>query len=180
MGGADKALLSLGGRPLLAHLIARLAPQAQALAISANGDLARFADFGLPVFADEHAMGPLAGILAALRYGRAQGFTQIVSVPVDSPFVPLDLVARLSRERLAYAKAGRAHYATAIWPVDLADELAAFLASGAKPRIFDFAARHGATAVEFDSAEAFDNLNSMADLAAAEARLAASQKGGAA
>lgn len=176
MGGLDKALVPLAGRPLIAHLIERLAPQADALAISANGDLSRFAPFNLPVFADERPMGPLSGLLAGLRYAKAKGFERVVSVPVDTPFVPPDLVAGLSQAPLAYAHAGRSHYATAIWPVALADDLAAFLASGAKPRIVDFAARHGARSVDFDRPEAFDNLNSIEDLAAAEMRLATSGK----
>ena len=66
MGGGDKVLLELNGQPLLAHVIARLAPQVGPLAISANGDPARFARFGLPVLADSlpDFPGPLAGVLA--------------------------------------------------------------------------------------------------------------------
>ncbi|MGL5010390.1 MAG: NTP transferase domain-containing protein, partial [Paracoccaceae bacterium] len=65
MGGADKALLPLAGQPLLAHVIARLEPQVERLAVSANGDAARLAAFSLPVLPDDDAsMGPLSGILA--------------------------------------------------------------------------------------------------------------------
>ena len=180
MGGVDKAMMALAGKPLIAHLIERFGPQAEGLAISANGDLARFSRFGLPVFADDQSKGPLSGILAGLLYAKAQGYDAVVSVPVDTPFVPFDLVARLREVPLGYAQAGRSHYATAIWPVSLADDLADFLASGAKPRIFDFAASHDAKAVEFDRPEAFDNLNSIGDLAAAEARLSALESGSAA
>lgn len=177
MGGADKALIRLAGRPLAAHLAAALGPQVQALAISANGDPGRFADLGLPVLADAAPMGPLSGILAGLLWAAGQGAQALVSAPVDTPFLPADLVARLAAPgpavpALAQA-GGRLHPAVALWPVGLAAPLAAFLASGAKPRVTDFAFAQGAQAVEFPDPTAFDNLNTPEDLAAAEARLAA-------
>jgi molybdopterin-guanine dinucleotide biosynthesis protein B len=175
LGGADKALLPLAGCPLAVHVLARLAPQVQAVAISANGDGARFAGLMLPVLADDGpSKGPLSGLLAALRHAAAAGADAVLSVPVDAPFLPLDLAARLSAVHgvPAFARAGgRDHAATALWPVALAGPLAAFLASGAKPRVQDFAALHGARAVDFPDPSAFANLNTPADLAAAEARL---------
>lgn len=176
MGGADKALLPLSGRPLIAHVIAKLQPQVGRLMISANGDAARFAATGLEVLPDETALGPLAGILAGLRAAKAAGATALVSVPTDAPFLPADLALRLAAALPGpgFARAGgRDHNATAIWPVGLADPLAAFLASGAKPKIADFAARHGATPVDFADAADFDNLNTPEDLARAEARAGA-------
>ncbi|MBJ2151096.1 molybdenum cofactor guanylyltransferase MobA [Paracoccus sp. IB05] len=173
MGGADKALLPLAGQPLIAHVIARLQPQARRLLISANGDAARFAFTGLEVLPDETSLGPLAGILAGLRAAQAAGGTALVSAPVDAPFLPGDLIARLATALPGpgFARAGgRDHNATAIWPVALADPLADFLASGAKPKIADFAARHGAHAVDFPDAAAFDNLNTPEDLARANSR----------
>lgn len=173
LGGADKALLPLAGRPLLAHVLDRLAPQVAAVALSANGDASRFAGFGLTVLPDDMPCGPLAGILSGLRHAAARGARAVVSVPVDAPFPPADLVARLAaRGGATFAAAGgRSHQATAFWPVALAGPLAAFLASGAKPRIADFARAHGAVAVEFADPAAFANLNTAADLAAAEAWL---------
>ncbi|WP_112311188.1 molybdenum cofactor guanylyltransferase MobA [Pseudogemmobacter bohemicus] len=175
MGGADKALLQLHGRPLITHVIGRLQPQAARLMISANGDAARFAFTGLDVLPDETAPGPLAGILAGLRAAQTGGADALVSNPVDAPFLPPDLVSRLltAGPGPAFARAGgRDHNATAFWPVALADPLAEFLASGAKPKIADFAARHGAQPVDFPDAAAFDNLNTPEDLARAEARTA--------
>jgi molybdopterin-guanine dinucleotide biosynthesis protein A len=97
MGGGDKALLPLAGRPLLAHVIDRLAPQVAGMALNANGDPARFAGFGLPVLADSIAgfPGPLAGVLAGLDWAAGQGADCIVTAAADTPFFPGDLVARL-------------------------------------------------------------------------------------
>src|SRR3990172_4670992 len=68
MGGGDKALLPLGGRPLLVHVFERLRPQVAEIVLNANGDPGRFAAFGLPLVPDrlDGQMGPLAGIHAAL------------------------------------------------------------------------------------------------------------------
>ena len=73
MGGGDKALLPLGGRPLLAHVVARLRPQVAEIVLNANDDPGRFAAFGLPLVADRLAgqMGPLAGIHAGLAWAKA-------------------------------------------------------------------------------------------------------------
>jgi molybdenum cofactor guanylyltransferase len=90
MGGADEALLPLAGKPLLAHVIARLATQVSDIVISANGDLSRFASFGLPVIADSLAesAGPLAGLLAGLEWHAKNRpeLSYVVSVPTDTPF----------------------------------------------------------------------------------------------
>lgn len=177
MGGADKALVRLAGKPLLAHVAARLGPQVAALALSANGDPARFAGFGFPVLADEEALGPLAGILAGLRQAAHLGAGAVASVPVDCPFLPDDLVARLVTAsgggvRPVHARSGgRDHPATALWPVTATEPLSAFLSSGAKPRVRDFAALLGAVTVDFPDPRAFDNMNTPQDLTLAEDRL---------
>lgn len=177
MGGADKALLPLGGRSLLANAIARLEPQVERLAVSANGDPSRLAGFGLPVLADATPLGPLAGVLAALTWAAPLGATAVVSVAVDTPFFPGDLVPQLclaaesSVEGVALAHAAKDHPTCAIWPVALAVPLAAFLASGAKPRVLGFAESHHAARARFPDEAAFQNLNSREDLARAEALL---------
>ena len=178
MGGVDKALVPLASAPLLAHVIARLEPQVERLALSANGDAARFARFGLPVLPDAGGAGPLAGVLAALRWAAPLGATAVVSAPVDGPFLPGDLCPRLclaaesAAEGLAVAQAGgRLHPTFALWPVGLAGPLAAFLDSGAKPKVMDFVAAHGATEARFADGSGFDNLNTPEDLARAEAVL---------
>ena len=135
MGGGDKALLELAGRPLLAHVIERLAPQVDELVLNANGDPARFAQFGLPVVPDtvEGFAGPLAGVLAGMRWAAARGHQDVASAAGDTPFFPTDLVARLQAARgdqpicMAATRdpeRGLSEHPTfALWPVRLADDL---------------------------------------------------------
>jgi molybdopterin-guanine dinucleotide biosynthesis protein A len=177
MGGADKALLPLAGRPLIAHVLDRLEPQVDRVLISANGDAARFAALGCPVVADLEPQGPLSGVLAALTFAADHGATHLVSSPVDTPFLPGDLVPQLllaaeaSPEGLACAAdATGDHPATAIWPVGLAPALADFLASG-EAKVTRFTDAHHAVRAPFPDPRAFLNLNRPEDLAQAEALL---------
>ncbi len=137
MGGGDKALMRLGGETLLARVIARLKPQVGEVVLNANGDPGRFAEFGLPVVADtvEGFAGPLAGILAGMRWAAARGHTHVASAAGDTPFFPADLVARLTQavrsggQPIALAatndpERGLSEHPTfGLWPVDLADNL---------------------------------------------------------
>lgn len=182
MGGADKALLALGGRPLLARCIDRFEPQVERLALSANGPSARFAGFGLPVLPDDPALGrlgPLSGVLAGLKWAAPLGATALVTVAVDTPFFPPDLVPRLclaaetaTQGCAIAATQGRPHPTFALWPIGAAPALAAFLASGASPRVMDFATAQQAALAPFPADGSFDNLNTPQDLAQAKARLA--------
>ena len=145
MGGDDKSLKLLGGRPLIAHVLDRLAPQASAVAISANGDPARFDRFGLPVLADTVPgyLGPLAGLLAAMQWAQTLGATHILSMPTDTPFFPENLAASLANASAAApalaASVGRRHPAVGLWPVDLAGRLEDFLLSATTYRVSAFA-----------------------------------------
>ena len=177
LGGADKAMVTLGGRPLIAHVLDRLEPQVERVLISANGDASRFTRFGCDVLADDRSQGPLSGILAALIRAADLGATHLVSTPVDTPFLPGDLVPRLllaaesSRDGLALARdAAGDHPATAIWPVGLASAVAAFLQSG-EAKVTRFTAAQGASFADFPDPRAFMNLNTPEDLARAEAML---------
>ncbi len=177
MGGVDKALVRLAGRPLIAHVLDRLEPQVERVLISANGDTTRFAGLGCPVVVDETPQGPLSGVLAALSHAAAQGATHVVSTPVDTPFLPGDLVPQLllasegSPEELALASdATGDHPATALWPVVLAPALAAFLAAG-EAKVTRFTDAHHAARAVFADPRAFLNLNTAEDLAEAEAML---------
>jgi len=177
MAGRDKALVPLAGRPLIAHVLDRLEPQVERVLISANGDPGRFLGLGCPVVADDSPRGPLSGVLAALTAAAGMGATHVVSTPVDTPFLPGDLVPQLllagegSTEGLALAAdASGDHPATAIWPVDLAPALSGFLAAG-EAKVMRFAAAHDAARAAFPDPRAFLNLNTPEDLAAAEALL---------
>lgn len=178
LGGADKALMIVGGKTLLARAAARLGPQVEDLVLSANGDPARFGGYGLPVLADAEPLGPLSGILSALDRAAGLGATAVVSVAVDTPFFPEDLVPRLilaaetagAGPALAES-AGRVHPTFGLWPVDLRGDLRAALARG-EARVLAFADRHGAARAAFADDRAFLNLNTPEDRLRAEALLA--------
>lgn len=177
MGGADKALLRLAGKPLISHVLQRLEPQVDQVLISANGDDSRFASFGCEVVADSAPQGPLSGILAALIRAAQLGATHLVSTPVDTPFLPGDLVPQLllaaedAPEGLALARtADGDHPATALWPVALVPALGAFLAKGGA-KVTGFTDAHRAAHATFSDARAFLNLNTPEDLGLAEAML---------
>ena len=110
MGGGDKSMASVGGRPILDRIIDRARPQVGPLILNANGDPARFAEHGLPVVADvvDGFAGPLAGILTALEWAAADApnCVWVASFATDAPFLPADLVARLAQ---ALGHVGRAH-----------------------------------------------------------------------
>jgi len=181
MGGGDKALLPLGGRPMLARVIERLQPQVGGLVLNANGDPARFAPFGLPVIADPVAghPGPLAGVLAGLGHAEEIGAARIVTVAADTPFLPRDLVARLaaaagSDESIVLAAtASGLHPTFGLWPVSLRAALARDLAGGAR-RVGGWAESMGARRVVFAETphDPFFNVNTPDDLARAEEILA--------
>lgn len=180
MGGGDKPLKTVGGISILARVIARLRPQADALVLNANGDPSRFAAFGLDVVPDavpDHP-GPLAGILAALDRAAAHGFAEVVSVTGDAPFLPADLVARLrgarDREEVPLACAasgGFAHPPIGLWPVDLREPLRRALVDEGLRKIDAWTARFGCASAEWptDPFDPFFNANTPDDLAAAEA-----------
>ena len=189
MGGGDKGLLDIAGRPMLAHVIERLKPQVGPMVINANGDPGRFARFGLPVVPDTVGgfAGPLAGVLAGMRWavGAAPRARTIVTVSTDAPFLPRDLVARLraavADRTTAVALAssgGELHPVVGLWPVALADDLEAALDSGLR-KVLHWTDRHGTVSVEFPfieiggrTVDPFFNANTPAELEEARAMLA--------
>ncbi|GGF35354.1 molybdenum cofactor guanylyltransferase [Aliidongia dinghuensis] len=181
MGGSDKPLLLLGGRPVLDHVLARLRPQVSGLALNANGDPARFSDFGLPVLPDPLPgwPGPLAGILAALDWAAAAGAGHVLTVPGDTPFLPADLVEQLGRSvadgaAAAFAtSAGRRHPIVGLWPVAARDALRHGVADAGMRRVDDWARSLDAVPVEFPigAVDPFFNVNTPEDLRTAESLL---------
>lgn len=191
MGGGDKALLRLGGETLLARVVARLRPQVEEIVLNANGDPARFAEFGLPVVADtvEGFAGPLAGVLAGMRWAAARGYTHVASAAGDTPFFPADLVARLreaaetSGSPIALAATNdperglTEHPTFGLWPVALADNLEEALSVGHLRKVIVWTSRHGAARAVFDDAGTFPffNVNTPEDMLEAERILGAGQ-----
>jgi molybdenum cofactor guanylyltransferase len=179
MGGGDKSLRLLGGRPILAHMIDRVRPQVATLALNANGDPARLAGWGLPVVADAipDYPGPLAGIHAGMEWARAHypQVEDIVSIPTDTPFLPADLIERLQAARqdadIAVASSGgQPHPVVALWPVRLAADLHRLVTEDGMRRVSDFAQRYKVAYADFPvgDIDPFLNINRPEDLARAE------------
>jgi molybdopterin-guanine dinucleotide biosynthesis protein A len=181
MGGGDKCLRPLGGRPLLAQVIERAAPQVRALLLNANGDPARFAAFGLPVAGDvvEGFAGPLAGVLTGMEWARAERpeLPWIATIATDTPFLPTDLVARLlaavereGADLACAASGGRTHPVFGLWPVRLADDLRRALQDEEIRKVDVWTARHRLAVVDFPTAphDPFFNTTRPEDLAEAE------------
>lgn len=173
MDGADKALLHLGGRPLIAWVLQALA--LPSVAISANGDPGRFAAYGCPVLPDEDfaGQGPLAGLLAGLDWAAREGFDVLVTAPGDTPFLPAGFHGRLLPAPKAAACDGRRHHLVASWPVHCRHALHDWLSEGQPRRVEAFAKSIDMAYCDFhvQDRDDFANINVHADLIAAERRL---------
>jgi molybdenum cofactor guanylyltransferase len=190
MGGGDKPLREIGGRTILARVIARLKPQCEGLLLSANGDPSRFASFGLPVIADgvNDYPGPLAGILAGLDWAAAHrpNAQWILTAPGDCPFLPRDLVVRFSQavsvdgaELAVAASQGRSHPVIGLWKVALRGALREALVVEGLRKVESWTARCRVASVAWpvEPVDPFFNANTFEDLAKAE-RLAALEGSG--
>lgn len=179
MGGTDKGLIELAGRPMAAHVLARLGPQVAAVVVNANRNRERYAGLGVAVVADtlEGYLGPLAGLLAGME---AAATELVVTAPCDSPFVPPDLVERLlagldvAGAEVAVAHDGeRQQTVFLLARTALAGDLRAWLAGGGR-KIDAWFARRAVADVDFrDRPEAFLNINTPEERADLEARLLA-------
>ena len=185
MGGGDKCLRPLGGRPILDHVVERARPQVDALVLNANGDPDRFAAYGLPVLADTVAgfAGPLAGILTGLEWAAAhrpgapgcsaspptRPSSRATSPPACSPPSTAE-----GAELACAASAGQAHPVFGLWPVALAPELRRALVEEDMRKIDAWTARYRLATVDFplDPIDPFFNTNRPEDLAEAERLLA--------
>jgi molybdopterin-guanine dinucleotide biosynthesis protein A len=163
----------------LARVIDRMRPQVSQVALSANGDLARFSEFELPIIEDTVGgfIGPLAGLLAGLQWAQQTTTSDwIATMPSDTPFLPGDLVMRLMEglgpdNEIAVARCrNRRHPTVALWAVALAGRLADWLADPTHRAIHDWLDSRTCSYVDFDDAAEFDpffNVNTPDDLALA-------------
>jgi molybdopterin-guanine dinucleotide biosynthesis protein A len=176
MGGGHKGLLPLNGVPMLEQVLAAVKPQTDAILLNSNDDPALFAQFGAPILADcvPGYQGPLAGLLTGMlwarqHYGHA---TRLLSVPCDCPYLPADLAARLANAltgdgEIAVARdSERLHPTLGLWPVALADRLAADLLTHGIRRMQGWLGQFAVREVVFDAA-CLRNINTPRDLAVA-------------
>jgi len=181
MGGIDKGLVDVAGRPLIAWVLDTLAPQTAKVCINANRSQAEYEAFGYPVIADRIGgyCGPLAGIAAGLEHCTSD---YLVSCPCDSPLVPPDLVSRLQQQLQAdNAEIAVAHNGERLQPVfalikrSLLASLQAYLDEGGR-KIDTWYGQHAMTVVDFsDRPEAFININTADDVADFSERLSGQQ-----
>ena len=173
MGGVDKGWVELDGTPMVAHVLARLAPQVGDVLINANQNLDRYRALGHPVVPD--AVGGFAGPLAGLHAGMMFASRElVVTVPCDSPFLPVDLVQRLraglvaNDAELAVAKTfDQPHPVFALVRRDVLANLAAFLEGGGRKIDAWYAALRVVEVGFDDEADAFRNINTATELKAA-------------
>ena len=181
MGGGDKAMIRIGEKTILERVLERLRPACANIVLNANGDPARFAQYGLPVVADSipDFAGPLAGILAGLDWAatHAPGVSDMMSTPGDCPFLPWDMVERLHQARqdaklpLACARSGDwRHPVVGLWPVALREDLRTALTVDGLRKIEVWTARHGIAIADWPSepVDPFFNVNTPEDAATAE------------
>jgi molybdopterin-guanine dinucleotide biosynthesis protein A len=180
MGGGDKTLREIGGRPLLDRVVERLRPQVAAMVVNANGDPGRFARWGLPVAADvvPGFAGPLAGVLTGLDWAATHvpGAAWVASVATDAPFLPRDLVARLAdavgregADMACAASGGRHHPVFGLWPVRLREDLRHAMVEEGVRKVDAWTARYRLAVAEWPArpADPFFNANRPDDLAEA-------------
>lgn len=187
--GANKAFVTLGDQTLLARIAKRF-PEREKYLVALNADTDWPDAMGLRLVPDKipGKLGPLAGVLIAMqdtaqRYPQA---THVATVPIDSPFFPLDLIVRLAeaiqgRDEIALATSlDRDHPVFSLWPVSAAVDLETWIVADTKRRVSDFLARYQVRRVEFPAIDTQDgpldpffNVNTPEDLVDAEKWLAA-------
>lgn len=187
--GANKAFALLGGESLISRISSRIA-QRQNKPIALNADIDWPDSMGMRLVPDKIGgkLGPLAGVLAAMRDTARNypGASHVATIPIDSPFFPHDLVARLAHaverpdEIAIAASLGQDHPVFGLWPVSAATNLETWIVSDNKRRVRDFLARHKVQRVKFPAIETrigpldpFFNINTPAELLEAETWLAA-------
>jgi molybdopterin-guanine dinucleotide biosynthesis protein A len=179
MGGGDKGLVLLQGRPILDHVLDRLKPQVERIVINANGDPGRLAGYDLPIVADaiEGFAGPLAGVLAGMEWAaRQSGAEWIVTAATDTPFFPRDLVARFEQavaeegaDMACAVSGGRRHPVFGLWPVALSADLSHAMTVEGVRKVDLWTGRHRLAIAEYADRpyDPFFNVNRPEDVAEA-------------
>jgi molybdopterin-guanine dinucleotide biosynthesis protein A len=177
MSGVDKGLLLLQNKPLIAHVIERLARQVDEIFINANREIAAYEVFGLPVLQDENEefIGPLAGFSLGLQHAKHE---YVLIVPCDSPLLPLDLAERLlngmteARTDIAVASSDEnVHPVFCLCKKSVLPSLTEYLAGG-EHKVSTWQESQKYIEIDFsDNSEAFTNLNTFEDLKALELKL---------
>jgi molybdopterin-guanine dinucleotide biosynthesis protein A len=177
MNGVDKGLVLLQNKPLIQHVIGRLKPQVDEMLINANREIVHYQAFGLPVIQDENAdfIGPLAGFILGLQHAK---HNYVLTVPCDSPLLPLDLAERLlsgmaaSLTDIAVASSEEnVHPVFCLIKKSVLPSLLAYIESGER-RVSAWQKSQKYIEVDFsDCSEAFTNLNTFDDLADLELKL---------
>ncbi|HCU90008.1 MAG TPA: molybdenum cofactor guanylyltransferase MobA [Gammaproteobacteria bacterium] len=180
LGGRDKGLVEVADRPLIKHVIERFRPQVNDLFINANRNISRYRTLGYPVISDviEGFAGPLAGIAVALEHCNSP---YMAICPCDSPFLPLDLVAKLASPVMHSETTvsvvigdGRPQPVFALIPRKLQDSLKDYLASGGR-KIMSWYRQQKLVEVDFGPDPLpFANINSAEELAHAALGLSTS------
>lgn len=185
LGGRDKTLCHLGDSTLLQHCLTRLKPHCTPVALNANGPSNRFAPFDVHVVPDslEGQLGPLAGVLASMEWAAGLGHTEVITIAVDTPFFPHDLVKRFMADRVQgqVALAGTCdadgklwrHPTFGVWPVVLRDQLRTDLLAGTR-KVTQWTEAQGATTILFETSnfDPFFNINTPEDLRQAQQLIA--------
>lgn len=188
--GNLKYLRTLSSRTLLEHALARARPQVDTLLINSASAPAMLRSHGMPVVPDTVPgfAGPLAGVLAGMEHV-ASNFPRahwLVTMAVDTPWFPLDLVQRLAAQRRAddaeiaiAASGGRTHPVFALWPLAIAAQLRVALEVEGQRKVEAFQARYRRVLVEWpcEPHDPFFNINTPDDLVWAEQVLAGAQEG---
>ena len=177
MGGRDKGLVEVAGRPMIEYVLESLRPQVSSVLINANRNDEFYARYGVPVIADALSgfNGPLAGMASGMRVADTP---MIITVPCDSPFVPGDLVTRLAGAKqdasaeIAVADNGeRMQPVFALLDTSLLGSVEGFLARGER-KIDRWFAEHRCTSVDFsDRPETFINVNTPEEVTRVEAMI---------
>jgi molybdopterin-guanine dinucleotide biosynthesis protein A len=177
MNGVDKGLVLLQNKPLIQHVIERLTPQADEILINANRELAQYQAMGYPVLQDEveDFLGPLAGFSLGLQHAK---HVYVLTVPCDSPLLPLDLAQRLmaalvehNAEIAVATSEDSTHPVFCLCKKTVLPSLTAYLQQGER-RVSAWQKSQQYIEVDFnDCSEAFTNLNTREDLAALEETL---------